>query len=119
MVDALIFTRDDWTVKNFYSKLPALKSDELSSNKLSLILFWAGWHPLCVSLEESFSEIVESFEGEVFFTSINVDNELSSVDEYQIKEVPTVIFYKNNEIINSLKGAFSIEVLRDIIERNL
>ena len=78
----------------------------MTKKKYVLIDFWADWCKPCKTI----SPILEKIEKErddIEIIKINVDNNATMAIEYNIKTIPTLIFLKEEHIIDFLVGSFS------------
>ena len=77
--------------------------------ELKILDFWAPWCSPCLTM----SPILEEVEKETGVTiqKINVDEDEEHVIAYGIRNIPTLIFIKDNEIVDKISGTVSKEIL--------
>ena len=77
----------------------------LSNNPLVVLDFWAEWCGPCRMVSPFIDEIATEYEGRVFVGKVNVDENDDCVAKYGIRNIPTILFIKNGEIIDKKVGA--------------
>jgi thioredoxin 1 len=64
-------------------------------------------------------ELSNDYEGKVKFTKLNVDDNPNTATTYGIRGIPTVIFYKNGEVVDQVIGAVPKSELEKVISKGL
>ena len=72
--------------------------DVLQSDVPVLLDFWAPWCGPCKKLAPIVEEIAKEYEGKAFVGKVDVDDCPEFTDLVGIRNVPTVVFYKNGEL---------------------
>ncbi|WGH27380.1 MAG: thioredoxin [Candidatus Bostrichicola ureolyticus] len=83
----------------------------IQSNKPVLVYFWADWCGPCKILSPKIDELSNKYDDKVFIYKINIDNNQKNVNEYLIKSIPTLIFFKNGKEIHRSIGIVSIDTI--------
>jgi len=96
------------TEKNF-------KQEVLESDKPVLIDFWASWCAPCRMLSPVIDEIAEEKGEEIKVCKINVDEEPSLAQKYNVMSIPTLIVIKNGKVINVSVGVKSKQSIEKMI----
>lgn len=78
--------------------------EALQNNGVMLVDFWATWCGPCKMLSPVISEIAEEYEGKVTVGKINVDEEVELATKYGITSIPTLILFKDGQVINTTVG---------------
>lgn len=81
--------------------------------------FYADWCRPCVALSPLIAKMAEKYKGKVIFYKINVDKSGDVTKAFEIKNIPTLVFFKTNAMPGKIVGAPSEEELTKIIEENL
>ena len=81
----------------------------VQSDKLSVIKMGAIWCGPCRVLAPILQSVSEKFE-DVNFGEIDVDNQPEIVREQSVRSVPTILFFKNGEIVDKMVGLQQAEV---------
>ena len=71
------------------------KEEVLSSKEPVLVDFWAEWCGPCRSLKPIVDELSEEFKGKVKVAKIDIDANQEISVEYGIRNIPTLLFFKN------------------------
>ncbi len=96
----------DLTVANF---------DESIKEGVALVDFWAPWCGPCRMLAPVIEELAEEFDGKAKICKVNTDEEQDIAVKYGIRSIPTILFFKDGELIDQMVGASSKQVLADKI----
>lgn len=94
-------------------------NEEINTDKLVLIDFFATWCGPCKMLSPIISEIANEYSDKVKVCKINVDENQELSLKYGITSVPTLIFLKNEEIVKMTVGLCSKSELIDMINELL
>ncbi len=77
----------------------------LNNNQLVVIDFWAEWCGPCRMISPVIEELAEEYADKVYIGKVNVDENDEAVVKYGIRNIPTIIFIKNGEVIDKKVGA--------------
>ena len=69
-----------------------------------LVDFWASWCGPCQMLAPVIAEIAEEYAGKVKVGKLNVDEQPNLANRYGIASIPTVMLFKNGEVVNTSLG---------------
>jgi thioredoxin 1 len=81
--------------------------EQLENNKIVVLKFSALWCSPCSTIAPIVEELSNQFEGKLVVSSIDVDENPKICNEFQIRNIPTILFFKNSEIIDKQVGAIS------------
>lgn len=89
---------------------------EIESGRPVVIDFWATWCVPCKRVAPIIEELAEEYEGRVLIGKYNVDegDELSA--QYGIRNIPTILFFKDGEMKERYVGSATKEVLKEKVE---
>ncbi len=83
------------------------------SDKPVIIDFWAEWCGPCRMVGPIVEELAEDYKGQIVVGKIDVDNNPEVTSKFGIRNIPTVIFVKNGEVIDKQVGAVPKSTLED------
>ncbi len=91
----------------------------MSSDRLVVVDFWAQWCGPCKILSPIMDNLSETFEGKVKIAKVNVDEQPELTTRFKIMSLPTILFFKDGEIIEKIAGMRNEADLQKTIEKHL
>lgn len=88
----------------------------LKSDKPVIIDLWAEWCGPCRMLGPIIEEMAVEFEGRAVIGKLDVDNNPETTTRYGVRNIPTILFIKNGEIVDKQVGAVQKNVLVQKLE---
>ncbi len=82
-------------------------SEVLASADVVLVDFWATWCGPCRMLAPVVEEVAAEFEGKAVVAKCNVDEAPVSSSQYRIMSIPSLLFFKNGELVDKTVGVVS------------
>lgn len=86
--------------------------DKVTKEGIVLVDFWAAWCGPCKLLAPIIAEIEHETSG-VTFCKLNVDDFPDLADKYEIMSIPTLIFFKNGEKVDTSLGLVSKQTIQN------
>lgn len=93
--------------------------ETLQSDKLVVLDFWAEWCGPCKMVSPIIDELSEEYKDKAIIGKVDVDSNDDATAEYGVRNIPTVIFIKNGEVVDKLVGANSKSTFAEKIEKYL
>lgn len=82
--------------------------ESLKSGNLPLVVdFWATWCGPCRMVAPIISEMAEKYDGKLVVGKCDVEECEDLAMEFNIRNIPTVLFFKNGEVVDKVVGAVS------------
>ena len=91
----------------------------LKSNDLTLVDFWAEWCGPCKMIGPALEEISEEMKDDVRITKLNIDENPSIPQKYGVRGIPTLLLFRNGEVVAEKVGALPKAQLKEWIISNI
>jgi thioredoxin 1 len=89
------------------------------SDTLTLVDFWAEWCGPCKMIAPTINELAEQFNGQLKVCKMDVDSNQRTAQEYAVRSIPSLLFFKGGEVIDTVVGAVPKQRLEEVIEAHL
>lgn len=99
------FTDQTWDQEVLNSDLPVV------------VDFWAQWCGPCSMIAPVVEEISQEYEGKIKVGKLNVDENPITPGKYQVKAIPTVLFFKGGKPVDTVVGVVPKKAFVDKIEK--
>jgi len=88
----------------------------LQSPEPVVVDFWAPWCGPCRVVGPILATLAENLAGRVRFVKVNVDENQLSAARYRVQGIPTLLFFRDGELVKKAVGAMPESALRSLIE---
>ena len=94
-------------------------AEVLKSDKPVLIDFWAPWCGPCRAISPLVEELAGEFGDKIKFVKCNVDDNPITPGKYGIRSIPTLMFFKDGNVVNQVIGIVARSKLEEVINKIL
>ena len=91
------------------------EEEVLKSDIPVLVDFWAVWCGPCQMIAPIVAEIAKEYEGKIKVGKVNVDEEERLCFQYGISSIPTLLVFKNGELVNKAVGAMPKDAILKLV----
>ena len=88
----------------------------LKASTVVMVDFWATWCGPCKIVAPVVEELAREYEGKAKFAKVNTDENADLASRYNIRGIPTLIFFKDGEIKDQIVGAVPKAQLKSKID---
>jgi len=96
-----------------YVELTAADFDNAVAQGVTLVDFWAPWCGPCRMIAPIIEELAEEFEGKAQIAKVNTDEEQDIAMKFGVRSIPTLIFFKDGEVVEQMVGAASKQAFQE------
>lgn len=102
-----------------YLELDQNNIEDTVKEGVSLVDFWAPWCGPCRMIAPAIEQLAEDFEGKAKICKVNTEVEQDLTVKYQIRSIPTILFFKDGEIVDQIIGTTTKGALEEKINQYL
>lgn len=95
------------------------ESEVLQAQQPVLVDYWAEWCGPCKMIAPILDEISDEYGEKIKVTKLNIDENQDTPPKYGIRGIPTLMIFKDGEILATKVGALSKSQLTAFIDSNL
>jgi len=77
----------------------------LKASTPAMVDFWAEWCGPCKMVAPTVEELAKEYKGKIKVAQMNVDQNRATPQRFGIRNIPTLILFKNGEVANTIIGA--------------
>lgn len=100
------------TEKNF-------EKEVLKHKQLTIVKFWAPWCAPCLDFAPLVERIAKKYKGRLIIGGLHIDENPIIYKKYNVKTIPTLIFFKDGEEVERIVGRLPEDELSRRIEKHL
>jgi thioredoxin 1 len=94
-------------------------ADVIASETPVLVDFWAEWCGPCKAIGPALEEISEVMGDKVKIAKLNIDENPSTPQTYNVRGIPTLLIFKNGEVAAEKIGAMPKSALEQWVSENI
>lgn len=94
-------------------------NEVINSDKPVLVDFWAEWCGPCQMLAPIVEELAGDFEGKAIVGKLDVDSNPNTAGQFGIRSIPTLLIFKNGQLIDKQVGVVPKHALAQKLNSNL
>jgi thioredoxin 1 len=87
----------------------------LKADKPVVVDFWATWCGPCKMLAPILSEAATALDGKAIVGKVNVDEQMDLAIEYKIEVIPTLLFFKDGQLVKKSVGVIDKDEIISIV----
>ncbi len=86
---------------------------------LSMVDFWAVWCGPCRMVAPIVEKLAEDYAGQLTVGKLDVDNNQRSAAQFNVRSIPTILFFKDGKVVDQVIGAVPRPALEAKIKQHL
>ena len=90
-----------------------------NEDKLLLVDYWAPWCGYCRRIAPAYEKIAEQYGRQIVVAKVNIDDEPLLANQEQIEVIPTLILYKNGQVIDEVIAPESKAAIDEFLRKHL
>jgi len=97
----------------------SFESEVKQSQVPVLVDFWASWCAPCKAISPMIDELAGQYDGKVKVCKVNVDENPATPGQFGVRGIPTLILFKDGEVLDQVVGAVPKGQLEDLLKKAL
>jgi thioredoxin 1 len=97
----------------------SFKESVEEASGLSIVDFWAEWCGPCKMIAPVLEEMAEEYAGRVGIFKVDVDSSRETAQRFNIRSIPTLLFFKDGQVVETIIGVRSKKELTETVDRHL
>jgi thioredoxin 1 len=92
------------------------EDEVLNADQPVLVDFWATWCGPCRQIAPIVEDLADEFEGRAKVGKVDVDDNPQTAQQFGVRSIPTLLFFKDGEVQETLVGASGKKPLKNTLE---
>jgi len=94
-------------------------SEVEASSGLMLVDFWATWCGPCTRIAPLLEQLATEYQGQIKVAKLDVDSNQSTSMRYRVRSLPSVLYFKDGQHVDTVVGAVPKEAFESKIKQHL
>jgi len=95
-------------------------TDEVLNSDIPVMVdFWAEWCGPCKMIAPAVAELAQEYEGRAKVVKLDVDSNNNTAGAYGIRSIPSLLIFKNGEVVEQMVGVKSKQFLKEKLDAYL
>jgi thioredoxin 1 len=85
---------------------------------VTVVDFWATWCAPCRMIAPLLEQLASQYEGKVRVTKLDVDANVKTASRFNVRSIPTILFFKNGQLVDQVVGAVPKPKLEEVFRKH-
>ncbi|MBI3790026.1 MAG: thioredoxin [Gemmatimonadetes bacterium] len=81
---------------------------------VAMVDFWAEWCGPCKMIAPLVEQLATEFDGKVKVRKLDVDENGATMQKYNVRSIPAILFFKDGKVVDQVVGAFPAKIQEKI-----
>ena len=95
------------------------ENEIIKAETVALVDFWAEWCGPCKQIAPTVETLAGEYEGKLKVGKLNIDNHQLVPQQYNIRSIPTLLFFKGGQVVGQIVGAVPRSKLEEEIKKHV
>jgi len=85
---------------------------------LAVVDFWATWCAPCRLVAPILDQLASEYSGKAKVTKLDVDTNIRTASRFNVRSIPTILFFKNGQLVDQVVGAVPKPRLEEVFKKH-